>query len=37
VRRLQRDGDEFEDVDGDTVTRGTRLDGDLWEIREDRL
>lgn len=37
VRRLERDGDEFEDVDGDTVTRGTRLDGDLWEIREDRL
>jgi hypothetical protein len=37
VRRLQRDGDEFEDVDGDTVLRGTRLEGDLWEVQEDRL
>jgi hypothetical protein len=37
VRRLQREGDEFEDVEGETVTRGTRLDGDLWEIRTDRL
>ena len=37
VRRLERDGDEFEDVEGETVVRGRRLDGDLWEIREDRL
>lgn len=37
VRRLERDGDEFEDVSGDTVTRGSRLDGDLWEIRVEKL
>ena len=37
VRRMERDGDEFEDVEGETVTRGRRLDGDVWEIQEDRL
>jgi hypothetical protein len=37
VRRMERDGDEFEDVEGETVVRGRRLDGDLWEIQEDRL
>jgi len=37
VRRMERDGEEFEDVEGDTVVRGTRLDADLWEIQEDRL
>jgi hypothetical protein len=37
VRRLQRDGDEFEDVEGDLVTRGSRLDGDFWEIQVERL
>ena len=37
IRKLEREGDEFEDVDGDTVTRGSRLDGDLWEIQVERL
>ena len=30
VRRLERDGDEFESLDGYTVTRGQRLDGVFW-------
>jgi hypothetical protein len=37
VRRIERDGDEFEDVEGETVTRGSRLDGDFWEIQVEKL
>ena len=37
VRTLRRNGDEFEDVEGETVTRGARLDGDLWEIQVEKL
>jgi len=31
------EGDEFEQADGNTVVRGWRIDGDLFEIRRDRL
>jgi len=31
------EGDEFERADGDTILRGWRIDGDVFEVRRDRV
>lgn len=37
VEQRLEPGDSFERVDGDTVLRGRRLEGDLWELETAQL